>query len=163
MSRSDNITNFIVIALGIFVTYYSYSYLKLGILISPGAGFLPFLCGIALIVLGAVWRLQGLLSKPAARDAADPLATACEPATAPLPGARKKMILAFLITVVYAGLFERIGFLLATLVFMLGWQMIVERERWLKAVVITVLCAAAMFALFRYLLHVELPVNPFLS
>jgi hypothetical protein len=46
---------------------------------------------------------------------------------------------------------------------MLGWQMIVERERWLKAVVITVLCAAAMFALFRYLLHVELPVNPFLS
>ena len=76
MSRSDNITNFIVIALGAFVTYYSYSYLKLGILISPGAGFLPFLCGIALIVLGAVWRLQGLLSKPAARDAADPLAPA---------------------------------------------------------------------------------------
>ena len=60
-------------------------------------------------------------------------------------------------------LFERIGFLLSTLVFMLGWQLIVERERWLKAVVVTVLCAAAMFTLFRYLLHVELPVNPFLS
>ena len=63
MSRSNSITNLIVIALGIFVAYHSYAVLKLGILISPGAGFLPFLCGIALIVLGVVWRLQGLLRK----------------------------------------------------------------------------------------------------
>jgi putative tricarboxylic transport membrane protein len=157
MSRSDNITNLIVIVLGLFVTYYSYAFLKLGILISPGAGFLPFLCGVALIVLGVVWRLQGVLSRPALREAA------VEPEAAPLPGARKKMVLAFVTTVVYAGLFERVGFLLATIVFMLGWQMIVERERWPKAVIVTVLCAAALYLLFRTLLHVELPANPFLS
>ena len=164
MSRSNSITNLIVIALGIFVAYHSYAVLKLGILISPGAGFLPFLCGIALIVLGVVWRLQGLLRKSRPRvDYADPLAAVCETEAAPLPGARKKLVLAFATTVAYACLFERVGFLLSTLVFMLGWQLIVERERWLKAVVVTVLCAAAMFTLFRYLLHVELPVNPFLS
>ncbi len=155
MSRSNSITNLIVIALGIFVAYHSYATLKLGILISPGAGFLPFLCGIALIVLGVVWRLQGLLRKSRPAPAAA--------GAAPLPGTRTKLVLAFLTTVAYAVLFERIGFLLSTLVFMLGWQMVVERERWLKSVIVTALCAAAMYGLFRFLLHVELPPNPFLS
>ena len=63
MSKSDNVTNLVVIALGIFVAYHSYYSLKIGILITPGAGFLPFLCGIALIALGIVWRLQTLLFK----------------------------------------------------------------------------------------------------
>lgn len=159
MTRSDSITNLIVIALGLFVAYHSYAVLKLGILISPGAGFLPFLCGIALIVLGVVWRLQGWFSRP--RPGADGAAGEAEAAS--LPGTRRKLVLAFLTTTAYALLFERIGFLLSTLVFMLGWQMVVERERWLKAVIVTALCAAAMYGLFRLLLHVELPPNPFLS
>lgn len=164
MSRSDSITNLIVIALGIFVVYHSHAVLKLGILISPGAGFLPFLCGIALIVLGVVWRLQGWLRKPRPNaKAADVEAVADATGAALLPGTRTKLVLAFLTTVAYAVLFERIGFLLATLVFMLGWQLVVERERWLKAVIVTALCAAAMFGLFRLLLRVELPPNPFLS
>ena len=160
MSRSDSITNLIVVALGIFVVYYSYAWLKLGILISPGAGFLPFLCGIALVVLGAVWRAQALVAarRKRAAGAADAGAEA-----APEPGTRRKLILAFLTTLGYAMLFERIGFLLATLAFMLTWQLIVERENWPKAALVTALCAAAMYGLFRYLLKVELPPNPFLS
>jgi putative tricarboxylic transport membrane protein len=157
MSRSDSITNLFVIALGGFVTYYSYAYLKLGILISPGAGFLPFLCGIALIVLGAVWRVSAMLARARAHAPGDAASTHAQ------PGARKKLLLAFLTTLGYALLFERIGFLLATLAFVLGWQMIVERERWPRAVLITALCAAAMYGLFRFLLKVELPPNPFLS
>jgi NADH:ubiquinone oxidoreductase subunit H len=66
-------------------------------------------------------------------------------------------------TVVYASLFERIGFFLSTLLFMLGWQMVVERQRWLKAIIITILCAVAMYTLFRFLLRVQLPSNPLLS
>jgi putative tricarboxylic transport membrane protein len=164
MSRSDSITNLIVIALGVFVAYHSHAVLKLGILISPGAGFLPFLCGIALIALGVVWRLQGWLRKPRPNaKAADMEDVADATGAALLPETRTKLVLAFLTTVAYAVLFERIGFLLATLVFMLGWQLVVERERWLKAVIVTALCAAAMFALFRLLLRVELPPNPLLS
>ncbi len=64
---------------------------------------------------------------------------------------------------IYAFLFERIGFFLSTVLFMLGWQIVVERQRWLKAVIITVLCAVAMYTLFKSLLHVELPSNPLLS
>lgn len=165
MSKSDNVANLIVIALGIFVAYHSYYSLKLGILITPGAGFLPFLCGLALIVLGIVWRLQTLLFKapPKAEPADGPLAEVCEVEPAPLPGSRIKLGLAFASTVVYALLFERIGFFVATLVFMLGWQVVVERQRWLKAIIITVLSAVAMYSLFRLLLHVELPSNPLFS
>ncbi len=165
MSKSDNVTNLVVIALGIFVVYHSYYSLKLGILISPGAGFLPFLCGLALIALGIAWRLQSILVKspPKAEHTGDPMAAVCEVEPASLPGSRVKLCLAFVTTLVYACLFERIGFFLATLVFMLGWQMVVERQRWLKSIIITALCTAAMYTLFSYLLHVELPSNPLLS
>jgi len=165
MSKSENVTNLVIIVLGIFVVYHSYYSLKLGILISPGAGFLPFLCGMALIVLGVFWRLQSILSKtpPPVENTGDPVAVASEAEPAPLTGSRLKLCLAFGTTVAYACLFERIGFFLSTLLFMLGWQVVVERQRWLKAIIISVLCAAAMYTLFRYLLHVELPSNPWFS
>jgi hypothetical protein len=165
MSKSESVANLVTIALGIFVAYHSYYALKLGTLISPGAGFLPFICGLALMVLAIVWRLQAILSKPPAKveRAEDPMAAVCEVEPTPLPRSRVKLCLAFATTVAYACLFERIGFFLATVVFMLGWQIVVERQRWLKAIIITVLSAAAMYTLFRYLLHVELPANPLLS
>jgi putative tricarboxylic transport membrane protein len=164
MSRGENIANLVTLALGIFVTYHSYYALKLGILISPGAGFLPFLCGIALIALGIFWRLQSILLKPfrPVEPAEEPWVAGCEGPPPPLRG-RVKLWLAFVTTVAYAYLFERIGFFLSTLLVMLGWQMLVERERWLKSIIITALCAAAMYTLFRYLLRVELPSNPLFS
>lgn len=162
MSKSGQVANLVVIGLGIFVVYHSYYYLKLGILIAPGAGFLPFLCGLALVALAVIWRLQTtrLKPRPKAGPARHPMAAASEAESVPQPVSRVKLVLAFAITVVYAVLFERIGFFLATLVFMLTWQVVVERQHWLKAVVITVLCSAAMYSLFRLLLHVELPPNP---
>ena len=165
MSRGDNIANLVTIALGIFVTYHSYHSLKLGILISPGAGFLPFLCGVALIALGIFWRIHSFLFKTPHHAACsqDPSVVAGAAKTPALPTPRVKLFMAFVTTLAYACLFERIGFLLATLVFMLGWQMVVERQRWLKSIIITALCTAAMYTLFRYLLHVELPSNPLLS
>jgi hypothetical protein len=162
MSKSDHLANLVVVALGVFVAYHSYFYLKLGILIAPGAGFLPFLCGLALIALALIWRLQSMLFKLRLKvEAAEgALPAAGEAEAAPQPVSRVKLVLAFATTVAYAVLFERVGFFMATLVFMLAWQLVVERQHWLKAVVITVLCSAAMYALFRMLLHVELPPNP---
>ena len=162
MSKSDHAANLVVVALGIFVVYHSYYQLKLGFLIAPGAGFLPFLCGLALVVLAVTWRFQAIFLKPRPKvgPAGSPLTAAGEGEAAPPPVSRAKLVLAFATTVVYAILFERIGFFLATLVFMFTWQVVVERQRWLKAIVITVLCSAAMYSLFRLLLHVELPPNP---
>lgn len=52
MDKAEKISAVITVAFGIFVMAYSYSTLKLGMLITPGAGFLPFFIGMALIVLG---------------------------------------------------------------------------------------------------------------
>jgi len=165
MSRGDNIANLVTIALGIFVTYHSYYSLRIGILISPGAGFLPFLCGVALIALGIFWRIHSFLFKTPRHAVCpqDPAVVAGVAETPALPTPRLKLCLAFVTTLAYAWLFERIGFILSTLVFMLGWQVLVERERWMKSIIITALCAAAMYALFSYLLRVELPSNPLVS
>ena len=46
MSKSDHVTNLIVLALGIFVVYHSYYSLKIGILITPGAGFCRSFAGL---------------------------------------------------------------------------------------------------------------------
>ncbi len=165
MSKAHNITNLVVIALGLFVVFYSYSLLNLGTLISPGAGFMPFLCGIALIILGVIWGVQTTIFKFSnrAKNVGVKSAITSEVKTARLGSSRTKFFLAFLVTVAYACLFERIGFLLSTLLFMLGWQMAVERQRWLKAIIITILCAVAMYTLFKILLRVELPHNPLFS
>jgi hypothetical protein len=165
MSKSDHVANLVVIGLGVFVAYHSYNYLKLGILIAPGAGFLPFLCGLALVVLAVIWRLQTTLFKPRSKagHAGHPLTATGDAESALPPVSRAKLVLAFATTVGCAVLFERIGFFLATLVFMLVWQAVVERQHWRRAIVITVLCSAAMYALFRLLLHVELPPNPLLG
>ncbi|MEW6264490.1 MAG: tripartite tricarboxylate transporter TctB family protein [Thermodesulfobacteriota bacterium] len=162
MSKSHNVANLVVIALGIFVSCYSYYSLKLGLLISPDAGFMPFLCGLALILLGIVWRIQTMIFQSPTRvnhSGAPPAVVK----TAPLRASRIKLGLAFVATVAYAALFERIGFFLSTLLFMLAWQMAVERRHWLKAIIITILCAAAMYTLFKILLRVALPPNPLLS
>ena len=165
MSKAHNIANLVIIALGIFVALYSYSFLKLGILITPGAGFLPFLCGMALIVLGILWRIQSMIFKSPARvkPAENPPAAAGEAGAAALRASRTKLCLAFLATSDLCSLVRADQIFLSTLLFMLGWQMVVERQRWLKAIIITILCAVAMYTLFRSLLHVELPPNPLLS
>jgi NADH:ubiquinone oxidoreductase subunit H len=64
-----------------------------------------------------------------------------------------------LLIVAYAWLFERAGFFLCTLLFMVGWQKIVERESWLKTALIAILCSGAMWALFSFLLKGVLPTG----
>ena len=71
MSKSGQVANLVVIGLGIFVVYHSYYYLKLGILIAPGAGFLPFLCGLALVALAVIGWFANQMVKAQHRQRAD--------------------------------------------------------------------------------------------
>jgi hypothetical protein len=61
MSKSDNVANLVVIALGIFVVYHSYYSLRIGILISPA--WLPPFSGF-FVVLGLFWRLRQSFNRP---------------------------------------------------------------------------------------------------
>ena len=153
MQRAERIASACLVAFGLFVAYYSREYLKLGILISPGAGFFPFWIGVALTALGAVWLLATFLT---------------ERATGPAESACGNLVLhrflpAVLLIVLYAWLFEKAGYFLSTVLFMVGWQKGVERQTWLKTAVIALLCAGGMYALFSYLLKGVLPTGTWLS
>jgi hypothetical protein len=63
MSRSEKISSVILVLFGVFIAYYSRTYLKLGMLIRPGAGFIPFYIGVALTVLGIVWFFHALFTR----------------------------------------------------------------------------------------------------
>jgi hypothetical protein len=166
MEKTERISAVILIAGGVFVAAYSYHYLKLGILISPGAGFMPFICGIAIIILGVLWFLTAWHVKPPAANADG--GEGCETGEIPdedvprIWGIPRKMLLGLAVLIAYGWLFERIGYFLSTCLFMFGWQTIVEKESLLKTVIITALSATILYILFQYLLGFQLPSGTWL-
>ena len=165
MEKAERISAVILIAGGVFVAAYSHHYLKLGILISPGAGFLPFLCGVAIILLGILWLLTAWRVKPVASEEGG-AECAGEISAEEVPrlwGLPKKMVLGLAVLIAYGWLFEKIGYFLSTCLFMFCWQAFVEKEKTLKAFVITVLSAAILYTLFQYLLGFQLPQGAWLQ
>ena len=165
MDRAEKVSSIVLVAFGLFVAFYSRQYLKLGKMITPGAGVLPYWIGIALAVLGALWFLETFLARTGSgaggegSDAGD--------AAAEREARRSRILWKFLpgvlLVILYAWLFEKAGYIVSTALFMVGWQKVVEREGWLKTAVISVLSAAGMYTLFSYLLKVFLPTGTWFS
>jgi len=155
----------ILIIFGLFVAYYSYHTLKLGIMISPGAGFLPFFVGLAMMILGIIWFFLTLLVKETERskEKEDGSAQPEEIEASASNLILSRLLPGILLIIIYAFLFERIGYFISTLLFMVGWQKVVERESWQKTAVISLLCAGGLVTLFSYLLKVYLPSGSWLS
>jgi hypothetical protein len=165
MGRAERISSVALVAFGVFVAAYSRHYLKLGHMITPDAGFLPYGIGIALAALGAIWFVSTFIGGMA-REAGGPEGGVAEPGgETGTDRARllSRMLPGVLIIILYAWLFERLGYPLSTVLFMVCWQKIVEREGWLKTAVIALLSAAAMYTLFVYLLRVYLPTGTWFS
>ncbi|HEY5192069.1 MAG TPA: tripartite tricarboxylate transporter TctB family protein, partial [Candidatus Deferrimicrobium sp.] len=74
-----------------------------------------------------------------------------------------KFLPGVLLVILYAWLFEKAGYIVSTALFMVGWQKVVEQERWWKTAVISALSAACMYTLFSYLLKVFLPTGTWFS
>jgi|WetSurMetagenome_2_1015567.scaffolds.fasta_scaffold34159_3 hypothetical protein len=167
MEKEERISAVILIAGGVFIAAYSFHYLKLGILISPGAGLLPFVCGIAVILLGVLWLLTSWRVKPQA--SAGETSQACGADIVPdedvprLWGFPRKMLLGLAVLIVYSWLFEKIGYFLSTCLFMFCWQAFVEKEKMLKTLIITGLSATILYSLFQYLLGFQLPQGTWLQ
>ena len=155
-SRAEKSAGALLVAFGVFVAWYSRHYLKLGTMITPGAGFLPFWIGIALTVLGVAWLAKVLLHRPAPPDSTEGGGQA-DGGGAARDALLDRLLPGILLVAVYAWLFERAGYLLSTALFMAGWQKLVERERWPKSAVLAAISAACMYVLFARLLKVFLP------
>lgn len=165
MDRAEKVSSIVLIAFGLFVAYYSRQYLKLGMMITPGAGFLPYWIGIALVVLGAIWCFKTLLARTGSgAGGEESVAGDAAAETEALQGRLLSRFLpGVLLVILYAWLFEKAGYIVSSALFMVGWQKVVEKEGWLMTAVIAALSAGGMYALFSYLLKVYLPTGTWFS
>lgn len=148
MKRHERIAAVIVGIGGLAVAWYAYAVLKLGSIFQPDAGFLPFLSGIALLVLGMCWFMVSLGSEDMEASSEK--------------GRWGRPVLAIGMMAVYAWAFEAVGYVTSTLLFMAAWQQLVERERWVKTILVSVLCTFAVYILFSRFLKVPVPKEVFI-
>lgn len=150
MKKSERIAAVITSLGGLMIMYYAWRSLTLGSIHIPDAGFLPFFCGAGLAVLGVLWFLV--------------LQTTEEHKSSEETGKRMpwRPIISLALMILYAVAMEALGYITSTVIFMVAWQQIVEREKWIKTIVIAVLGTVAMYALFKLFLNVPIPEELFL-
>jgi putative tricarboxylic transport membrane protein len=141
----DRITAIVTSLGGLLIMLYSWQALQLGSIQVPDAGLLPFLCGAGLALLGITWLLILQWAKE----------------RAPEGTAEKRRwhrpLLALALMLFYGWTIETIGYITSTLIFMIAWQQVIEREKWPKTMIIALVGTFSMYALFVYLLTVPVP------
>lgn len=135
---------------GILIMYYAWHKLEVGEIHVPGAGFLPFLVGAALAILGVIWALMSQ-------------ETTKQEGEFPAENHRwQRPVLSFILMVIYAWTIETLGYITSTLIFMVTWQKVIEREKWFKTALISLIGTFSIYTLFLYFLKVPLPKELFL-
>jgi putative tricarboxylic transport membrane protein len=114
--------------------------LGFGSLTEPGAGLWPTVLSVALIAVSAVVLLL--------RQRED-----CEAFTRTLP----MIIMGIISLLVFALLFERIGFEIPTLAILVLWLKVIGRESWRTTAIIAVATTIALYLLFILALRVNIP------
>lgn len=148
MTTQERISGYLFIVFGGFVTVYSATALKIGDISHPGPGLFPLICGIGIILLCVLW----LALNWKAVENEGPLWP---------EGRWKAPAMGVAIISAYAALMDIIGYSLATLVFLISWQVLIENEKWKRTAAIAVVGTAVMYILFVYLLGASLPAGMF--
>ena len=148
MKKYERITAVLISLGGVWIMYYAWNTLTLGSIHRPDAGFLPFLSGAGLVILGIVW--SSILQLTEEKEVAAEKSLWHRP------------ILSLILMVIYGWAMETVGYITSTLLFMVAWQQIIERETWIKTMIISVLGTVAMYTLFVLFLKVPIPQELFL-
>lgn len=147
MTIQERRAGIILVVLGVLTAYYGLTVLKIGTVSQPGPGFFPFISGAGIAVLCLVWILGNRVA-----DSSEPFWS---------KGQLTRPALATATTTAYAVLMEPLGYIVATLAFLIAWQILIEGEKWRKTAVIAVVGTTTMYLLFMYLLGVALPGGMF--
>lgn len=148
MTKQERRAGIFLLLLGIAVMYYAIVDLKLGTITQPGPGLFPFISGAGIAILSTIWILTNLKSM----QQIEPLWK---------KGELRTPVLAIFIITAYTALLDPLGYILSTVLFLVAWQFFIEREKWLKTALITVIGTVAMYLLFSSLLSVPLPEGIF--
>ena len=147
MTKQERIAGIVLILMGIAVAIYAMTALQLGTINKPGPGMFPFICGAGIVIVCVIW-IRG---------------QKCDTNSEPLwqKGQWHAPVLALIVMTIYTALMEPLGYFLSTLIFIMAWQIFVEREKWLKTVIIAGVGTVVMYFVFAYLLGVALPEGMF--
>jgi hypothetical protein len=116
----------------------------------PGPGFLPFLSGLALIIVSLFVLIPALVQKGKA-EGGDFF---------PEPGSLQKLLSALAALFAFGVALEYAGYLITTFLFMLFIARLMEPKGWWTTTLIALLTAGLSYLLFVVLLEVQLPRSP---
>ena len=144
--KADPVSGLFWLIFSVFVSYESYK-LGLGTLHQPGPGFLFFWTGIVTAILSLIVIVISLRKRSP------------EEAQEPIVGKRNvtKIILVLISLFLYAYLMERLGFLIVTLLFFIVLLGVIEKKRWLFAVLVSLIVTAMSYLVFETGLQSQLP------
>ena len=143
MRRWERIVAAFLIFLGLGAAALAYR-MGFGDLRHPGPGFFPFWLSAFLAALGLIYFLTrlGLDSKPGRLWE---------------KGVWVRPSLAVFVMFVYTVLMGELGFFSATLLLFLAWLIIIEREKWLRVGLVSILGTLTLYLVFTVFLKVPLP------
>ncbi len=147
MTRIDRVSSMVWFVFSIAIIGGSSTY-AMGTLSSPGPGFLPLLCGIAMGALSLVVYFQAVgKGKKEAEKGAEAFWTSRWP----------KLAAALVILLAYSFLLEIFGYLLMTFAFLLFVLKVVEPVPWRTALTEATLATGISYTVLELWLKVPLP------
>ncbi|EKD38942.1 MAG: hypothetical protein ACD_75C00555G0004 [uncultured bacterium] len=151
MKKADLITGVVLLVLSGYVIQETWR-MPPSATFGPGSGFLPFWLGVllallAVILLATVWQ----------REATE------KDRKSPFPGAKALIAVGSVLggLAAYILLLEVLGFLMDTFLYVAFLLGVVEREKWLMALLVAVMTTAGLYIIFQVLLGITLPSNMF--
>jgi putative tricarboxylic transport membrane protein len=151
MTKRDRTAALIFFALGLGIIFYSLQNLELGTMKLPGSGFFPAISGACAVIFSLAW-LFSARSRGARANESRPLWEKGD-------WIRPLMVVA--ITAGYAAVIDFLGFVLTTFLFIVIWQFLIVREKWIKILIISLIGTASMYVMFQLLLKIPLPKSTF--
>ena len=147
MSKADRISGYFWLFFGILVSVES-ARLGLGTLRRPGPGFLFFYAGIFVSIMALIILVRALAAKRKAKNVQEKI----------FGGENiRKAAYVLLAIFIYALLMDPLGFIPVTLLFFLFILGIIEKKRWIVAILTSVAVTAAAYLIFETALQSQLP------
>ena len=146
MRSPDFFSGIFWLCFGLLLSLWSTCY-QIGSVIQPGAGFLPLILGLLLILLSIL-----LLVKAKGASRATKM-----PASSSLPGGWKKVIYTVFIMLLATFLFEFLGYLLTFFLLLILLMQGAGPQRWRTTLLIAFFSALSVYLIFVLLLKQQLP------
>lgn len=142
----ERLVNLFLLLVSMFYLVYSRNHYKLGTIRMPKEGFMPMLAGTGAVIVSAILTVQSFLGKG---DAAG----------VKIEISWKRFALLVAISLLYALLLTRIGYLVGSFLFLLAVLKIAGVDGIKKPLLISLIAASAFYFIFKFALGVMLPAG----